>query len=91
MWLADVCPRNSESMAINYAVKYIRRASQASLGYSLSPTNGVEGLASFIRPQTFFISGATSVHFISSTAITTHNILMTAHRKSGVRACAARK
>lgn len=44
---------------------------QASLGYSLSPTNGVEGLASFIRPQTFFISGPTSVHFISSTAITT--------------------
>lgn len=27
MWLADVCPRNSESMAISYAVKYIRRAS----------------------------------------------------------------
>lgn len=71
MWLADVCPRNSESMAISYAVKYIRRQVQASLGYSLSPTNGVEGLASFIRPQTFFISGATSVHFISSTAITT--------------------
>lgn len=27
MWLADVCPRNSESMAISYAVKYTRRAS----------------------------------------------------------------
>ena len=27
MWLAEVCPRNSESMAISYAVKYIRRAS----------------------------------------------------------------
>ena len=27
MWFADVCPRNSESMAISYAVKCIRRAS----------------------------------------------------------------
>lgn len=71
MWLADVCPRTARvwrsAMRLNTSAGQV----QASLGYSLSPTNGVEGLASFIRPQTFFISGPTSVHFISSTAITT--------------------
>lgn len=46
MWLAEVCPRNSESMAISYAVKYIRRASPSVAWYSLSPTNGADDLRS---------------------------------------------
>lgn len=85
MWLADVCPRNSESMAISYAVKYIRRASP-SVGWIQSFADERCGrLGVVYQASNFLFLGAHVSPFYFLDGDYYHNIIMTSHRKSCLR------
>lgn len=85
MWLADVCPRNSESMAISYAVKYTRRASPNVAWIQSFADERCGRLGVVYQASNFLFLGAHVSAFYYLDGDYYHNILMTAHRKSGVR------
>ncbi|WP_418717135.1 hypothetical protein [Bilophila wadsworthia] len=85
MWLADVCPRNSESMAISYAVKYIRRASPSVAWIQSFADERCGRLGVVYQASNFLYLGSHVSPFYFLDGDYYHNILMTAHRKSGGR------
>ena len=85
MWLADVCPRNSESMAISYAVKYIRRASPSVAWIQSFADERCGRLGVVYQASNFLYLGCHVSPFYFLDGDYYHNILMTAHRKSGGR------
>lgn len=85
MWLADVCPRNSESMAISYAVKYTRRASPNVAWIQSFADERCGRLGVVYQASNFLFLGAHVSAFYYLDGDYYHNILMTTHRKSGVR------
>ena len=85
MWLADVCPRNSESMAISYAVKYIRRASPSVAWIQSFADERCGRLGVVYQASNFLYLGSHVSPFYFLDGDYYHNIIMTAHRKSGGR------
>ena len=85
MWLADVAPRNSESRALSYAFKYIKRACPSvawvqSFADERCGRNGVVYQAS-----NFLYCGHHWTDFYFLDAEYYHPMLLTAHKKSGIR------
>ena len=85
MWLADVCPRNSESMAISYAVKYIRRASPSVAWIQSFADERCGRLGVVYQASNFLFLGTPVSPFYFLDGDYYHKILMTARRKSNVR------
>lgn len=91
MWLADVAPRNSESRALSYAFKYIKRACPSvawvqSFADERCGRNGVVYQAS-----NFLYCGHHWTEFYFLDAEYYHNMMLSAHPKSKGRSLLLRQ
>ncbi|MEF2230051.1 MAG: hypothetical protein V3571_03915 [Pseudodesulfovibrio sp.] len=85
MWLADVAPRNSESRALSYAFKYIKRACP-SVGWIQSFADERCGrLGVVYQASNFLYCGShwTSFYFLDAEYY--HEMLLSTHKKGGGR------
>jgi len=85
MWLSDVAPRNSESRAISYAVKYIRRACPSVAWIQSFADERCGGLGVVYQAANFLYLGSHRTTFYMLDGETYHDMLLTAHRKGGQR------
>lgn len=85
MWLADVCPRNTESRTISFAVKYIRRAMPSVAWLQSFADERCGGLGVVYQAASFLYVGSHLTEFFFLDCDTYHGMLLTAHRKSGQR------
>lgn len=85
MWLDDIAPRNSESRAISYALKYIRRVMpQVKWVQSFADERcGRWGVV--YQASNFLYVGFHRTAFWVLDGDTYHDMLLTAHRKGGNR------
>lgn len=79
MWLAEVCPRNSESMAISYAVKYIRRASPSVAWIQSFADERCGRLGVVYQASNFLYLGSHMATFYFLDGDYYHRLLLTAH------------
>lgn len=85
MWLADVCPRNSESQALSYMFKYLRRACP-NVGWVQSFADERCGrLGVVYQAANFQYVGSHKTDFLFLDGEYYHPMLLTAHKKSGER------
>ena len=82
MWLAEVCPRNSESMAISYAVKYIRRASPSVAWIQSFADERCGRLGVVYQASNFLYLGSHVATFYFLDGDYYHKLLLTAHLKT---------
>jgi hypothetical protein len=85
MWMADEAPRNSESRAISYAIKYIRRACPSVAWIQSFADERCGGLGVVYQAANFQFIGSHSVAFYALDGEIFHKMLITAHMKSGQR------
>ena len=85
MWLAEVCPRNSESMAISYAVKYIRRASPSVAWIQSFADERCGRLGVVYQASNFLYLGSHVATFYFLDGDYYHKLLLTAHLKTNGR------
>lgn len=85
MWVDDIAPRNSESKAISYSLKYIRRVCpQVAWVQSFADERcGCWGVV--YQAANFAYVGHHWTSFYELDGETYHEILLTAHKKSGSR------
>ena len=89
-WLDDACPRNTESQAISYAVKYIRRACPAVAWVQSFADERCGGLGVVYQASNILYCGSsltTSWHLDGEWY---HKLMLAAHRRSGGRAAQLR-
>ncbi|NDY57332.1 hypothetical protein G3N56_11320 [Desulfovibrio sulfodismutans] len=85
MWLADVCPRNSESMAIAYSFRYIRQV-MPWIGWVQSFADERCGRWGVVyQAANFLYVGSHKSQFLFLDCDYYHDLLVTAHRTSGGR------
>lgn len=85
MWLDDVCPRNTESQAISYAVKYVRRACPTVAWIQSFADERCGGLGVVYQASNFIYCGSHLATFWHLDGAWYHDMLLTAHRKGGQR------
>ena len=85
MWLSDVAPRNSESRAISYAIKYIRRACPSVAWIQSFADERCGGLGVVYQAANFLYLGSHKTTFYMLDGETYHDMLLTAHKKGGKR------
>ncbi len=85
MWLDDLAPRNSESRALSYAIKYFRKAMPwvAWLQSFADERCGKYGVV--YQAANFLYVGAHKTRFYELNGQCYHEMLLTAHRKGGQR------
>ena len=85
MWLSDDAPRNSESRAISYALKYIKRACPSVAWVQSFADERCKGLGVVYQACSFLYVGSHTTAFYELDGQTYHKMLLTAHLKSGQR------
>jgi hypothetical protein len=85
MWLEDAAPRNSESRAISYAIKYIRRACPGVAWIQSFADERCGGLGVVYQAANFLYLGCHKTTFYSLDGEMYHEMLLTAHAKGGQR------
>jgi hypothetical protein len=85
MWLDDAAPRNSESRAISYAIKYIRRACPTVAWIQSYADERCGGYGVVYQAANFLYIGCHKTTFYELDGQTYHEMLLTAHLKSGNR------
>lgn len=85
MWLDDACPRNTESQAISYAVKYIRRACPTVAWIQSFADERCGGLGVVYQASNFQFCGSHLTTFWHLDGDWFHEMLLTAHQKGGTR------
>ena len=91
MWLSDEAPRNSESRAISYAIKYIRRACPTVAWIQSFADERCGGLGVVYQAANFLYIGSHKTTFYNLDGETYHKMLLTAHKKSGQRGITLRE
>jgi hypothetical protein len=85
MWLDDSAPRNSESRAISYAIKYIRRACPSVAWIQSFADERCGGLGVVYQAANFRFIGSHTTAFFELDGETYHKMLLTARQKGGQR------
>ena len=85
MWLADEAPRNSESRAISYAVKYIRRVLPRVKWIQSYADERCGGWGVVYQAAGFLYLGCHWTRFYELDGEFYHVMLLTAHKKGGLR------
>lgn len=85
MWLADVCPRNSESQALSYTFKYLRRACPGVAWVQSFADERCGRLGVVYQAANFQYVGSHRTDFLFLDGEYYHPMLLTAHKKSGER------
>ena len=85
MWLSDDAPRNSESRAISYSLKYIRRACPSVAWVQSFADERCQGLGVVYQACSFLYLGFHESPFFELDGEIYHKLLVTAHLKSGKR------
>lgn len=85
MWLDDKAPRNSESRAIAYAVKFIKRACPAVKWIQSFADERCGRLGVVYQAANFLYLGSHKTSFYELDGQTYHSMLLTAHKKGGQR------
>jgi hypothetical protein len=85
MWLSDSAPRNSESRAISYAIKYIRRACPSVAWIQSFADERCGGLGVVYQAANFLFIGSHKTAFFELDGGMYHEMLLTAHQKGGQR------
>lgn len=85
MWLDDAAPRNSESRAIGYAIRYIRAAMPHVRWIQSYADERCGRLGVVYQAANFLFVGSHLTDFYELDGVTYHKMLLTAHRKAGQR------
>lgn len=85
MWLDDIAPRNSESQAIAYAVRFIRRACPKVRWIQSFADERCGRWGVVYQAANFLYLGSHMTEFWELDGETYHRMLLTAHGKCGVR------
>jgi len=85
MWLDDAAPRNSESRALSYAMKYLKRACPAVRWVQSFADERCGRLGVVYQAANFLFLGSHLTTFYALDGETYHPMLLTAHRKGGQR------
>lgn len=85
MWLDDVAPRNSESRAISYALKYLKRACPKVKWVQSFADERCGRLGVVYQASNFLYLGSHLTGFYELDGETYHEMLLTAHKKGGRR------
>jgi hypothetical protein len=85
MWLSDDAPRNSESRAISYAIKYIRVACPTVAWIQSYADERCGGYGVVYQAANFLYIGFHLTPFYELDGQTYHKMMLTAHLKSGNR------
>lgn len=85
MWLSEDAPRNSESRAISYTIKYIRRACHSVAWIQSFADERCGRLGVVYQACSFLYVGSHTTVFYELDNQFYHEMLLTAHRKSGQR------
>lgn len=85
MWLDDVAPRNSESRALSYMTKYIRRACPGVAWIQSFADERCGGLGVVYQAANFIYLGSHMTEFYELDGKPYHSMLLTAHAKAGQR------
>lgn len=81
MWLDDICPRNSESMAISYSLKYIKRKHPSIKWFQSFADERCGGFGIVYQACSFSYYGEHDSVFWELDGQVYHNSLMTRDRK----------
>ncbi|KAA5607665.1 hypothetical protein F1188_00010 [Roseospira marina] len=85
MWLDDAAPRNSESRALSYAMKYLKRACPSVRWVQSFADERCGRLGVVYQAANFLFLGSHLTAFYTLDGETYHSMLLTAHRKAGQR------
>lgn len=85
MWVDDCAPRNSESRAIAYAVRYIKRALPQVRWLQSFADERCGRWGVVYQAANFLYVGSHWTEFYELDGEAYHSLLLTAHRKSGTR------
>ncbi len=85
IWLADVCPRNSESQALSYAFKYLRRACPTVAWVQSFADERCGRLGVVYQAANFTYLGSHKTDFYFLDGEYYHRILLTTKKKGGGR------
>ena len=85
MWLSDAAPRNSESRAISYTIKYIRQACPQVAWIQSFADERCNGLGVVYQAANFLYVGSHKTEFYALDGETYHEMLLTTHQKNGQR------
>lgn len=85
MWLDDRAPRNSESRALSYAMKFIKRACPAVRWVQSFADERCGKLGVVYQAANFLFLGSHWTRFYELDGETYHEMLLTAHKKGGRR------
>ena len=85
MWVDDSAPRNSESRAIAYAVRYIKRALPQVRWLQSFADERCGRWGVVYQAANFLYVGSHVTKFYELDGEAYHKLLLTAHRKSGTR------
>lgn len=85
MWLDDVAPRNSESRALSYAFKFIKRACPKVAWVQSFADERCGGWGVVYQAANFLYLGHHRTSFYELDGQAYHPMLLTAHKKSGQR------
>lgn len=85
MWLSESAPRNSESKAISYAIKYIKRACPTVAWIQSFADERCGGLGVVYQAANFVYIGSHITTFYELGGEVYHKMLLTAHKKCGAR------
>lgn len=85
MWLADVCPRNSETMAIAYSFRYIRQVMPWVAWVQSFADERCGRWGVVYQAANFLYVGSHKSQFLFLDCDYYHDLLVTAHRTSGGR------
>ena len=85
MWLSDEAPRNSESQAIAYSVRFIRRAMPMVAWIQSFADERCGGLGVVYQAANFLYIGSHVTEFLELDGEYYHRLLVTAHKKGGGR------
>ncbi len=85
MWLADVCPRNSESMAIAYSLRYIKKVLPGVAWVQSFADERCGRWGVVYQAANFLYVGSHRTDFMFLDCDYYHKLLVTAHRKGGAR------
>lgn len=85
MWLSDSCPRNSETRAISFALKYIRAAMPQVRWVQSYADERCGGMGVVYQAANFLYLGSHRTSFYELDGETYHKMLLTAHVKGGRR------
>ena len=85
MWLSDDAPRNSESQAISYAIKYIRQACPSVAWIQSFADERCGGLGVVYQAANFLYLGSHTTAFYLLDGDYYHDMLLTCHLTGGQR------